>query len=113
MIAKSKITEFFCLIDEFNKNFDRELFNHALLSSSGKQRRNRKGIMSESEIMTIPVLFHFSHCRDMKYFYLHEICIHLHRNFPHVVSYNRFVEIQSRVFFKFLFFCMTLGTVLA
>lgn len=104
MIAESKITEIFCVIDEFNKNFDKEISNHVLISSSGKRRRNRKSIMSESEIMTILVLFHFSHCRDLKHFYLQEICLHLHQDFPHVVSYNRFVELESRVFFKFIFF---------
>ena len=54
--------------------------------------------------MTILVLFHLSHCRDLKHFYLHEICIHLRHNFPQVVSYNRFVEVQSHVFSKFMFF---------
>lgn len=93
MIAESKITEIFYVIDEFNKNFDKEMSNHALISSLGKRRRNRKGVMSESEIMTILVLFHFSHCRDLKHFYLHEICIYLHHDFPHVVSYSRFVEV--------------------
>lgn len=32
MIAKSKIIENFCVIDEFNKNFDKEISNHALIS---------------------------------------------------------------------------------
>ena len=104
MIAEAKITEIFCVIDEFNQNFEKEMSNHALISSSGKRRRNRKGVLSESEIMTILVLFHFSHCRDLKHFYLHEICIHLRHDFPQVVSYNRFVEVQSHVFFKFMFF---------
>ena len=98
MIAKSWITEIFCIIDESNKNFDKEMSNHVLISSSGKRRRNRKGIMSESEIMTILVLFHFSHCRDLKYFYLHEICMHLRHNFPQMVSYKKFVELDSLCF---------------
>lgn len=104
MIAEDKITEIFCVIDEFNKNFDKEVSSHTLISSSGRHRRNRKGVMSESEIMTILILFHFSHCRDFKYFYLHEVCFHLRHDFPRTVSYNRFVELQSRVFFKFMFF---------
>lgn len=44
MIAESKITDFFCVIDEFNKNFDKEMSNHALISPSGKRRRNREGV---------------------------------------------------------------------
>lgn len=36
--------------------------------------------------------------------YLHYIRVHLHREFPDAVSYNRFVELESRVFFKLIFF---------
>jgi len=75
MIAEAKITEIFCVIDEFNENFEKEMSKQALVSSSGKQRRNRKGVLSEHGIRTIPVLFSPNHCRDLKSFYLHEICI--------------------------------------
>ena len=37
-------------------------------------------------------------------YYLHFIRIHLRRDFPDAVSYNRFVELESRVFFKMMFF---------
>ena len=76
MTAESKTTENFCIIiNNFNKNFDKEMSDHVLISSSGKRRRYRNGIMSESEIMTILVLFHFSYCRDLKYFYLYEVYV--------------------------------------
>ena len=65
MIVEFKIIEIFCVIDEFNKNFDKEMSNHVLISSSGKQRRNRKGVLLESEIMAILVLLHFSDYRDL------------------------------------------------
>ena len=57
MITDDKITEIFCTVDEFSKNFDFELEKN-LLSASSKQRRRRKATMSDSEIMTILVLFH-------------------------------------------------------
>ena len=43
MIANNKITEIFCIIDEFDKNLNEELKNNLRLSSqhsSGKRRRN-------------------------------------------------------------------------
>ncbi len=54
MITNSKIIEIFCAIDEFCKNFDAEIEKNLLKGlpkSDGKQRRNRKGQMCESEIM--------------------------------------------------------------
>ena len=54
--------------------------------------------MSASEIMTIVVLFHLSHYRDFKNFYLGCVTHQLHTYFPRQLSYNRFIEIQSRIF---------------
>ena len=44
--------------------------------------------MSDSEIMTILVLFHTSHFRNLKSFYLDYICQHMHKEFLNVISYN-------------------------
>jgi len=60
--------------------------------------------MSDSEIMTILIMFHFGTFSNFKHYYLHFIRIHLKRDFPDAVSYNRFVELESRVFFKMMFF---------
>ncbi len=56
MITKDKVTEVFCIIDEFDKNLSAELAKNLRLpshNSDGKRYRNRKGSLSESEIMTI------------------------------------------------------------
>ncbi|RRD57552.1 IS982 family transposase, partial [Tannerella forsythia] len=42
MITKDKITEIFCILDEFSKNFDAEMQNHSLPTGSPKARRRRK-----------------------------------------------------------------------
>jgi hypothetical protein len=44
-------------VDEFSKHFDSELEKN-LLSASGKQRRRRNVTMSDSEIMTVQLMFH-------------------------------------------------------
>jgi hypothetical protein len=44
--------------------------------------------------MTILVLFHLSGSRDLKTFYTQDVMKHYSGAFPHLVSYNRFVELQ-------------------
>ncbi len=100
MITKDKISEIFCILDEFSKNFDAEMQNHSLLTGSPKPRRRRKASLSDREIMTILSVFHFGTFANFKHYYLHFIKVHLHSDFLSAVSYNRFVELESRVFFK-------------
>lgn len=96
MISTDKITEIFFSIDEFCKIFDPALKKRQL--TTGKKTRNRKFIMSTSEIITITVLFHCSGYRTFKHFYLFYVKQHLQKEFPNTVSYNRFVELmQSNV----------------
>lgn len=104
MITKDKVTEIFCIIDEFDKNFDLELKKNLLPVTDGRQHRNRKASLSDSEIMTILLLFHFGTYRNFKHYYIYCICGHMKPDFPNAVSYNRFVELEQRVFFKLVFF---------
>ena len=56
MITTDKVTEIFCVLDEFCKNLDAELTKNlhiAPIDEGNKRMRNRKGQMSKSEIMTI------------------------------------------------------------
>ena len=102
----ANVIEIFCFLDEFCKYFEPELKKRTL-STSGKRHRNRPGRMSDSEIMTILVLFHTSHFRDLKSFYLGSLSQHMRREFPHVISYNRFVERQAKVGLHLLLFFQT------
>ena len=97
MITKDKVTEIFCIIDEFDKNFESELKKNLLPVTDGKQHRNRKASLSDSEIMTILLLFHFGTYRNFKHYYIYYIREHMKRDFPNAVSYNRFIELEQRV----------------
>ncbi len=80
MITNNKIIEIFCAIDEFCKNFDAEIEKNLLKGlpkSDGKQRRNRKGQMCESEIMTILLCYHFGTFRNFKHYYVFFVKQHL------------------------------------
>lgn len=100
---KTNIVDVFCIIDDFSKLFD-ETIKKKTLEEADKKRRNRKFKMSDSEVMTILILFHLSRYRDLKAFYLQYITHSCRSEFPHLVSYNRFVELQSRVGFKLIAF---------
>ncbi len=104
MITEDKITEIFCAVDEFCKEFDKEMDKKSLMSSEGTPRRYRRASLSESEIMTILIAFQFGSFRNFKHYYLFYIRQHLRSYFPNAVSYNRFVELESRVFFQMMFF---------
>ena len=72
MITKNKITEMFCIIDEFDKNLNVELSKKLCLlpySSNEKYCKNCQGRLSESEIMMILMCCHFSTYRDFKEYY--------------------------------------------
>ena len=60
--------------------------------------------MSRSEIMTILVCFHFNQFRNFKHYYLFYVREHLKDLFPHQLSYNRFVELESRVCVEMMLF---------
>ena len=107
MITKDKVTEIFCIIDEFDKNLSAEFAKNLRLpshNSDGKRYRNRKGRLSESEIMTILVCYHFGAYRNFKEYYLNWVKGVMRQDFPDAVSYNRFVELMPRVFFKMMLF---------
>lgn len=64
-----------------------------------------------AKIMAILVLFHTSRFRDLKSFYLGYICQHMRKEFPHVISYNRFVERQAKVGLHLLLYFQTCALV--
>ena len=105
-MTSTDLIEIFCILDEFCKYFEPELRRHTL-ETPGKRHRDRPCRMSDSEIMTILVIFHTRRFRDLKSFYLYYVCRHMREEFPHTVSYNRFVERQAQVGMHLLLFLET------
>jgi hypothetical protein len=48
--------------------------------------------------MTIVVLFHLSHYRTFKDFYLESVCKYMRSDFPKLLSYHRFLELMPYAF---------------
>ena len=104
MSTDYKVTELFCIIDEFCKHFEAENAGKQLPGDNDVRRRRRKTSLSDSEIITILLYFHFGSFRNFKHYYMFFIKGTLKSYFPDAVSYNRFVELESRVFFPLMFF---------
>ena len=83
------LEEIFCFVDDFCKHFD----NYLNLLPHPNRKRKRMCSLSLSEIMTIMILFQFSHYRTFKDFYKF-LCVHHKKDFPSLVSYNRFIELM-------------------
>lgn len=102
MITKDKITEIFCLADDFCKYFSSEIKKHQL--SDGKLHCSKPGRLSDAEVITILILFHSKGFRCLKHFYTQYVYKHLAHLYPHTVSYNRFVELQKSVLLSLTLF---------
>ena len=96
MITEDKVTELFCIADDFCKFFDAMMEKYTLKADK-KRQYHRKSTMSKAEIMVIMILFHDSGYRCLKHFYIEKVCRHMRHLFPKVVSYNRFVELEKEV----------------
>jgi Transposase DDE domain len=91
--------------DEFCRNFDSYLSAKQL--SDGKSHRQRDSTLSISEVMTIVILFQLSGFRNFKTYYTQHVCRHLRSEFPHLVSYQRMVELETTAALPLMAFLLT------
>lgn len=91
MIIYSKVTEVFCLVDEFCQEYSK-IVDRSLLGNPAK----RPSIMSQSEVITIAIIFQLSGFRTFKHFYIFYVKNHMKQEFPNTVSYNRFTELMQQ-----------------
>jgi len=94
--ANMNLLEIFCSVDDFCKVFLSK-WNKKLIEY-GEKKRCRKSRMTPSEIITILIYFHQSKYRDFKSYYLLYIRKYLKKEFPELLSYNRFVALMPTVF---------------
>lgn len=107
MISKDKITEIFCVIDDFCKEMIQILDDNGIQADNSVKKRKRKCKLSESEVISIMVFFHLKGFRCLKHFYIHYVQKHMKSEFPETVSYNRFVELQSKSVLPMVVFLQT------
>src|ERR1700733_4305884 len=93
------VLELFCDVDDFMLTFEPQWKAQCL--ETGKQR-DRAGQLCPSEVMTILIHFHQSHYRTFKAYYIEHVRVHLASEFPHLVSYQRFVTLIPRMMLPLL-----------
>lgn len=110
MFSKDKVTEIFCTVDDFCKEFKMRIKELKQVQVNGeKQYRNRPLSMSDSEILTILICFHLGGHKTFKHYYQQIVQDHWADLFPKSLSYNRFVEVQSRYFIVMALFLKEKG----
>ena len=90
--TQDKITEIFYLTDEFCTEFQKSIQSHLLGNPYKKKPK-----MSQSEVITILIIFHGMQLKNLKHFYINFVQTHLTDLFPKSVYYNRFVELSQQV----------------
>ena len=111
MFSEAKVTEIFCMADDFCKEFAKTQEKY-MVEDKNHKHRNKPNRMSDAEIMVILVLFHSGGFRCFKHYYKEYVCKHLTHLFPRRVSYNRFVELEKEVLLQLTIFIkeVLLGT---
>ena len=111
MFTESKITEIYCMADDFCKEFALQQEKY-MIEDKNTKHRNKPNRMSDAEVIVILILFHSGGFRCFKHYYKEYICKHLKHLFPRQVSYNRFVELEKEVLLPLTIFIkkVLLGT---
>ena len=108
MINEHQLIVIFCEIDDFCKEFDKNI-SPSLLTSPTKGNRGPKCCLSISEIMAIQILFQMIGYRNFKTFYTAFLQIYWKEYFPKLPSYQRFVELMNRAIFPLTLFIQLNG----
>lgn len=90
MIDLGKVTDIFCIVDTFCAEFEK--FTQPFLIGNPPKKKPQ---MSNSEIITIMILFQFGGFGNFKYFYLYYVQKYMKQEFPQTVFYNRFTELMQ------------------
>lgn len=86
MFSEDKVTEIFCLTDEFCKFFDVQQEKTMIEAlQDGKRHRRKPNPKSDAEIIVILIYFHSGRFRCFKHYYLHYICKHCKHLFAKTV----------------------------
>jgi hypothetical protein len=108
MLTESNLVEIFYFADEFCKEFNKALEGAQLGPDNSKKRRNKPCKLSDPEVITILIAFHLKSYRNLKHFYTQYVQVHMTKEFPQTVSYNRFVELQQKALLPMAIFLKTM-----
>ena len=101
------LLELFCDVDDFWQAFLPAWRKQLLATGTVQRQRDRS--LSLSDVMTILIHFHQSHYRNFKAYYTEYVLERLHKEFPGLVSYTRFVEFIPSVLLPLCVYLRTHG----
>ncbi len=96
ILSTTKLTELFIECDDFLKGLANYLDTHGLPNPDTRQVKKQRQ-MSESEMMTIVVFYHFSGFKCFKWYYNIVIRVMLKSYFPTAFSYSRFIQLMPEL----------------
>ena len=76
MFSESKVTEIYCMTDDFCKEFVLQQEKY-MIEDKKIRHRNKPNRMSDAEIMVILILFHSGGFLCFKHYYKEYVCKHL------------------------------------
>ena len=107
-MLRDKVTQFYVELDDFCKEFEQELSKRPVIEGAVKSRR-RAGNLSDAEMMSIYLLFHFGQFTNFKSFYTMYVQKHLVDLFPDIISYERFNARQHRILIPLMMYLKQRG----
>ncbi len=99
------LVKLFVDVDDFCRIFESRWTSFQL--ANGLRQRKRATQLFLSEIMTITIHFHQSGYRFFKAYYQNYVHEHLVGEFPHLVSYSRFVILMARALVPWTFYLLS------
>ena len=108
MLDDFLVSIFFCLIDDFCKEFDPIWQKYQLPTLEKNHRKRRSPSITNSEIMTIVVCFHESKIRTFKDYYNGYVLRELKKYFPKAPSYSRFITLMKRILCPLIIFLQSI-----
>ena len=102
------IITLFCEIDDFFLAYEKWMSTQCLPETTPLETRGRPRRLHPSEVMTLLIAFQQSNYRTFKHFYLKHVCVYWRAEFPHLVSYTRFVQLKKEVLALLGFYLATI-----
>jgi hypothetical protein len=100
VIDTKKVVEVFCFIDDFCQQVNQYLAgSSAPLGLLPRAAAGRKPSLSESEVLTIQVLYHLAGFKCFMYFYERLVLGELRSYFPQACSYPQFLALARQACF--------------
>lgn len=103
ILSTTKLVEIFIECDDFLKGIKDFFDAHSLPDPNGMVRKRARTI-TESEMMTIIIYYHFSGFKCFKWYYNYVIKKLFSSYFPATFSYNRFILLMSELNIYLMFF---------